>query len=174
METFDTKFFGVSWVVPDIDEAMDRWTSTTGVGPFYIRREMTAPNMLHFGASTDLVVSIAFAQANGTQIALIQQHNDVPSAYRDVFGPAEGGMHHIAGFTTEFDAALAWYEDRGFGQALYSDSGIRVAYFDTRSDIGCMTEIIESQSSLALQAEFKMIEDAAVDWDGTNPVRALA
>lgn len=171
MEAFDKTFFGVSWVVPDIDLAMEQWTTVHGVGPFYVRREMTAPNVSHFGKKGDLVVNIAFAQADGTQIALVQQLNDIPSAYRDMYGPTEGGMHHIAAFTTEFDAAMAWYEDQGFGLASYGDEGTRFAYFDTRSSIGCMTEFIETQTSVPLQAGFKMVAEAAVNWDGSDPVR---
>ena len=49
--------------------------------------------------------------------------------------------------------------------------GVRVVYLDTRSTTGLMTELVQRNPLFdGLRA---LVAQAAVDWDGTDPVRTI-
>ncbi len=144
-----------------------------GIGPFFLFRDLKVATVKHRGVSTEVTFSIAMAQAGGVQIELAQQHSEAPYAYNEVFpneGP--GGLHHIAIYVSNYDAAMKHFTDKGFEPSVDGLFGeMRFAYVDTRATLGCMVEIIEHH---AVQDEiFARVSAGAEDWDGvTDPVRS--
>ena len=69
--------------------------------------------------------------------------------------PAAGYVQHrAAGGDVPYESALG---------------GVRVVYLDTRPTIGLMTELVERNALFdGLRA---LVSQAAVDWDGSDPVR---
>lgn len=168
------QFFQTGWVVNDIDQAMDNWIEAVDVGPFFIRRNLTVQTILYRGIKAPLTVSVAIAQSGSMQIELIQQHNDGPSAYRDTFSPGLGGFHHFGAITDSYEDDVEHYRSAGVELAIEGVAGTaRFAYFDTRSSLGFMTEVVERASSADLRAFFDEVAAAAVDWDGRDPVREV-
>jgi catechol 2,3-dioxygenase-like lactoylglutathione lyase family enzyme len=167
--------FQNSYVVPDIDAALQRWTSKLGVGPFYIYRHLDLGPVTYRGEPARLDASFALAQAGDIEIELIQQHDDAPSAYRDVYALDQGGFHHVGAWVEDFDAVKAAYERMGYPAVTTGgapDIGGRFAYMDTRADLGVMVELVEQrQDLLDFQA---MLSRAAADWDGSEPVREVS
>ena len=165
-------FYQVAWVVDDLTGAVRRWLNTTGVGPFFVIEHVPNENLLYRGEPVELDMSVAWAQAGAMQVELIQQHNDGPSAYRDSVPAGHDAMHHVGGVTDDFDAEMARYREAGVAVPYESSSGgIRVAYFDTREAIGCMTELEERHP--ATEGLRAMVAEAAADWDGTDPIRRI-
>jgi Glyoxalase/Bleomycin resistance protein/Dioxygenase superfamily len=163
-------FFQVCWIVNDIDAAMRRWVESARVGPFYVNRHIKVDGYRHRGRPVAIDFSGALAQAGMLQIELIQQHSDTPSAYRDSFAPGQEGFHHICRFVTDYEAEVQRYRGLGLEPAAEGVFGdMRFAYIDTRTTIDCMTEIIEDRPSI--RAYFKTVSDAAIDWDGRDPIR---
>jgi catechol 2,3-dioxygenase-like lactoylglutathione lyase family enzyme len=163
----------VCWVVPDIDAAMASWTKTMGVGPFFLFRDLTIDTIKHRGTPVSTTIHIAVAQAGGVQIELAQQVSDMPYAYNEVFpNGSEGGLHHIAIYVADYDAAMKHFTDQGFIPSVEGLFGtMRFAYVDTRSAIGCMVEIIEHDA--AQDQIFARVAAGAENWDGvTDPVRS--
>ncbi|MEZ5712337.1 MAG: VOC family protein [Sphingobium sp.] len=161
----------VCWVVDDIDKAMADWTRVMGIGPFFIFRDLKIDSVRYRGTPTSTHFSIAMAQAGGVQIELAQQHCDNPSAYRDLVSKGENGLHHIAIYVADYDAALAHFTDQGLKAAIEGTFGeMRFAYVDTSGPLGCMVEIIE-HDPLEDQI-FARVAEGAEHWDGvTDPVR---
>jgi len=159
-----------SWVVPDIHAAMAAWTTTTGIGPFFLVEGVAIENLMHRGKPTDVEVTFALAQAGDIQIELVCQQNDAPSAYRDTVPAGASGFHHMALYCEDYDADFAAYTDSGAPLA-YSGSfgGKRFCYFDTTPTIGYMMELIEA--SEAQEEFFARLKAAAHNWDGRDPVR---
>jgi len=166
--------FQNSYVVPDIGAALRRWTQALGVGPFYLYEHLDLGPVTYRGRPATLDASFALAQAGDIEIELIEQHNDGPSAYRDVFAPGEGGFHHVGAWVDDFDAAFDHYKQLGYVAVTTGgapDIGGRFAYMDARADLGIMVELVEKRQDLV---NFQtMLTEAARDWDGSDPVRLV-
>jgi methylmalonyl-CoA/ethylmalonyl-CoA epimerase len=166
------RFFQTGWVVPDIDAGMRSWLAVKGVGPFYVRRGMSPASIEHLGEKAELTVNIAIARAGDFMLELIEQVSEGPSAYRDVYAAGSGGFHHLGAYTDDFDGTVERHREAGVPIAAYGQAGVaRFAYFDTRSSVGCMTEVMERSTSTSLIEYFAEITAASVDWDGSDPIR---
>lgn len=164
------RFMQNSWVVNDLQEAMERWSKTLGVGPFFHVKGVEIEQQLYRGQEVSVEAEFALAQAGEMQIELVCQLNDSPSAYRDTIARGEEGFHHMALYCEDYDADLATYRMSG-AEISFSGSvgGKRFCYLDTSPQLGCMIELIEASPS---QAEFfARIREEALNWDGTDPVR---
>ncbi len=167
-----SKFFQAAWIVNDLEKAIERWIETANVGPFYVIPHCAVEDYVYRGTPGTIDFSGALAQSGPIQIELIQQHNDGPSAYRDTFAPGEEGFHHMCTFVDDFDAEIERLRGQNAALAHGGKFGdMRFAYLDTREAVGCMTEIIEDRATI--REIFKMVSDAAVNWDGKDPIRTL-
>lgn len=159
------------WVVPDLDEAMQRWLSM-GVGPFF-RRDADYPDALYRGRPEPLAFKAALAQAGPVQIELIQQTSAGPSAYRDAVPEGQSGFHHMCRMVHDVGEEIARLRARGIEMAseFRSVGGAQVAYADTRREMGCMLELVPTEPVLVNL--FRDVAQAARYWDGSDPVRML-
>jgi hypothetical protein len=162
-----------AYVVDDLDAAIDRWMRVANIGPFYVMRDCMPENVIYRGQPTEgFLVDIGFCQAGPVQVELIQPKMSGPNVYRDSVPPGSDGYHHTAYFTDDLDAEFARFAAMGVEVATQATFGaLRYAYFDTRDLVGCMTEVLEHDADL--EGIFKMVADAAVDWDGSDPVRLI-
>ena len=165
-------FMQIAMVVEDIEAACANWTRVAGAGPFLHVPHVLIEEFDYRGArSSGLDFSVAIAQSGGVQIELIQQHSTGHSAYRDTIARGQGGFHHLAVYTDDYDAVYGGYVDQGFVAAVDGAfGGHRFSYIDTSKAIGCMIELIEENP---LQTDFFLrIAAAAEGWDGvTDPIR---
>jgi hypothetical protein len=167
-----TNLFQAAWVVNDLEKSIRHWLATTGIGPFFVVPHAKVERILYRGAPATLDMSVGIAQAGPIQIELIQQHNDGPSAYRDMYPKGQEGFHHLCTMTNSFDADVDRYRSQGCAAATQGAFGdMRFVYVDTRASLGHMTEIIEDRDSI--KKMFKLIADAAVGWHGDDPIRYL-
>lgn len=173
-----TQYFQMSWIVDDLDAAVDKWRRMAGIGPFFTGAHVGAmyTDTKHRGvALPGIDISAAIAQAGPIQIELIQQHGSDPSPYRDVYAEGEGGLHHVSTFVDDVAAECRHYESQGYEVVMTTMimGTIPAAYVDTRPLIGCMTELMYSQG--VVKQMFSAAAKAGADWDGvTDPVRDLA
>lgn len=166
------KFIQASWVVEDLDSTISKWHSTTNAGPFFVNRHVELGNPMWRGQPSRFDTSLAIAQAGSMQIEFFQQHDDLPSPYRDSYPRGTEGFHHLGCFVDDIEAEIAVHATRGIEVALDCQFGdVRVVYLDTRATMGCMIEPLEHAPSI--DALFAHIAGAAVDWDGTDPVRPI-
>ncbi|QIB66838.1 VOC family protein [Kineobactrum salinum] len=158
-------------VVRDADKAMEEW-GKLGVGPWFTMRNFIVDDFIYRGKTSPAPeLTLCFACSGALQIELIQQHNDVPSAYQDFLAQGKEGAQHVAAWFSDhdsYDAKRAQLMARGFeliheGAARENDS--RFAYFETGEPGGLMFEIAEA--TLPNLEEFQQtIVQAAIDWDG--------
>jgi len=160
----------VGIIVRDVKRAMNAWAHL-GVGPF-ITMDVVFDDFRYYGRpSAAPHVTIALAYSGSMQIELIQQHNDVPSGYRDFLANGREGVQHLGAFFADhasYNAKRAELLDRGF--MLVHEGGsrardMRFAYFASREREGLEFEITE-----ALLPPFDQfwprLQQAARDWDG--------
>jgi len=134
--------FQQAYVVADLERSVAEWSRVFGAGPFAIRAHHRAVRFEYRGTPQEADVSYAFGYLGDTMIQLIEQHDDTPSIYREMYGPGEEGFHHVATLVHDFVAARQHFLDKGFEVACeLSTGGVDAAYFDTRSLNGGFTEI---------------------------------
>ena len=168
----DRTVFQNAWVVPNLEAAIDRWVTQLGVGPFYVMEMDGLTDVTYRGAPGELAMRVGLAQAGPVQIELIDQTTDGPSAYRDSVPAGEMGFHHMCVWTHDIDADAEYFDSLGYPAATMGRSGSRFGYFDTRPLLGCMLEVVERRPRT--ETLFGAIADAAIDWDGADPVRSVA
>ncbi len=157
------------YVVDNLDQAMAQWLAL-GVGPF-VRLDVDIAGADYRGTPQPMRARFGLAQAGGIQIELIEPVGDHPCAYRDTVKPGQSALHHVMMIARDYDAEMAALREAGFAVATEADlGGQRFAYVDTSATIGCMLEVIED--SATIRAINAAVTAAAVDWDGSDPIRS--
>ena len=167
----DRTIFQNAWVVDDVVAEANRWVEQFGVGPFFLADyEGRLNDVTYRGKPSELSMKVAIAQAGNVQIELIEPTTDAPCAYRDSVELGTIGFHHMCVWTHDIDADTAYFAGLGYEAATTGDAGrTRFAYYDTRALMGCMLEVVEFHPGI--KERFDQIAAAAVDWDGTDPIR---
>lgn len=92
-----------AYVVEDVQQAIREWITKLKVGPWFLLEHFTSEDALYWGRPTDVDVSIAMSFAGHMMIERIEQHNDLPSVYRDITKKRRYGFHHWGVATADFD-----------------------------------------------------------------------
>ena len=165
-------FFQFAYLVESIEQAAERWASVNGAGPFFVTGHHRADEFAYRSEPVEADVSYAFGYSGEIQIQLIEQHDDTPSIYRDMF-PTGFGHHHVARLIEEddFDAERDRLVAAGFELACeLRANDIRACYLDTRSAIDAYTEL--HTITPRILTTFARWRDAHAEWDGTgSPLR---
>jgi catechol 2,3-dioxygenase-like lactoylglutathione lyase family enzyme len=167
----------MGYVVHDIQAAMRHWTQVMRVGPFFHLPDTRIIDFRYRGKPSDMRIAAAFAQCGPVQIELIQPLNDAPSMYRDFLAAGHVGLQHIAFWVDEsgFDDMLAKAEGAGFRVAMSGASvepAGRLVYFEQEAHPGTVIEL--SCLTAAKRKVFDGVADAAVGWDGSDPIRVIS
>ncbi len=137
-----TGLFQQAYLVNDLEAACRQWSELLGAGPFQLAPHHRTERFSYRGTTQEADVSYAFGYLNEQMIQFIQQHDDTPSIYRDMYAPGEEGFHHIGILVEDFEAEIERYQSHGFEVAcrLFADN-VDAAYIDTRSVTGGFTEL---------------------------------
>lgn len=169
----ERKFMQICWLVPDLEAAIDNWVRSTGVGPFFTFSGVSFVDGHYRGQPADFPdVTAAIAYSGDLQIEFVCQNNDQrPSIFRDVFPQGQYGLHHMGLVCDDYDAELAAYLESGAELAFEGrlGKGLRTCWIDTVKTLGFMVELLEGDEGRA--AHFAKWRDAAIDWDGKDPIR---
>jgi hypothetical protein len=104
---------------------------------------------------------------------LIEQHNDAPSSYRDFLQAHGPGLQHFCTWANDYDVDRARFDSLGYkvnseGKIL---GGGCFIYYETEGHPGTIVEF--GEAGPGSRKLFGDIKRAAVNWDGTDPVRVL-
>jgi hypothetical protein len=175
-----SRYFGplrqLGYVVRDIDAAMRHWVLATGAGPFFYIDDQPLNGFRFRGQAASPRFSVALAQSGDTQIELIQQRNDEPSAFKEFTDRGLEGLQHVAYWTTDFDRQLTAARERGAAELQSGRSGSgapdeRFVYFEEGPYPGTVVEL--SEISGRKGELFRAVAAAAIGWDGSDPVRDM-
>ena len=139
-------FCQVAWVVKDIAAAEKFFIETMGVGRFMHMENLAAKDTegTYLGKPGNWVCHLYLAYAGDTQIELIQPVSG-ESMYQESLDRHGDAVQHVAYFLDDsaYDAAAAHMESSGYPEIQSFRLPIaRVGYFDTRSAVGVVTEIV--------------------------------
>jgi hypothetical protein len=162
----------IGYIVQDFDKALANWLEL-GVGPFYVLRGITQTG-LYRGQPCTVTLTLGLANSGDLQIEVIHQDSDAPSIYSEFTSAGGDGFHQLAYWAQDFDAALAAGQAAGW-PVVWSggDSGTaRYAYFEPPP--GSAATIIElMELTPATIGMGELVRSAAVNWDGSDPIRSL-
>jgi hypothetical protein len=161
--------YHVGYVVTDIEQAIEHWARTAGAGPFFLFKDFTFERPSYRGNPVGPKVTLAFGAAGDLAIELIQQHDDVPSPYRE----RPPGFHHIGIFEKNVDARIEEYRARGV-QTMFRGAfavGGQCAYLDTTAQLGCYIELVEEHPMLV--GMISQIRSTHRSWDGKNAIASF-
>lgn len=161
-----------AFIVENIAQSMKDFSARLKVGPWFVRGPFTPSGARYRGETTEINLTLAIGFGGHMSFELIEQHNDAPSVYREIVERRGYGFHHWAIATDAFDRDVDTYLALGYdtAYAVRSPWGYRIAYMDTTRDLSGMIELIEFAGPL--EARYTQMYQAAVGWDGTNPVRS--
>jgi catechol 2,3-dioxygenase-like lactoylglutathione lyase family enzyme len=163
----------LAYHVPDPVAAARRYAREFGWGPFFLLEHIPLERARHRGRDAPFDHSSAYGQAGEVMIELITQHNDGPSALRDLYAPEQTGLHHVAYFVPRLADALAAFRARGNEIALDARTvtGTEFAIVDVVAEFGHMVELYEHADALA--KFYAHVKRKSEGWDGTDPLRRL-
>ncbi|MCR4301440.1 MAG: VOC family protein [Sulfuricaulis sp.] len=142
------KFCQIAWVVKDIAAAERFFIETMGVKKFLRMENLSAKDTQGtcLGKPENWVCNLYIAYAGDTQVELIQPVSG-DSMFNESLDKHGDAVQHIAYWLddSEYDAAAKHLEAAGY--PLIQDFKLpilRVGYFDTRTAIGVVTELVGS------------------------------
>ncbi|MCG8315484.1 MAG: VOC family protein [Pseudomonadales bacterium] len=172
-----SKVFGeikqLAFVVNDIDKAMSYWANVLGIGPFFIKREITLEQFKYRGAkSPSPILSIALANSGNVQIELIQQHNETPSIFKEFLDSKANGLQHVSSWHTSSELRDKKCEllTKGYKiaqEGVIPSSGVQLVYFSTEDDDGFIFEISDLNEPSHAE-RIAGIKNSALEWDGSS------
>lgn len=163
----------MAWVVTDLDAAVRRFSRAYGCGPFMMNRHIKLVDPRHRGRAMATDFSLALTQAGDVQIELVEQHDDTPSVYRDLYAPGIEGFHHVAVIVPDVGKEVERYLALGFEVGSTGRFGeADFAYVDTSPATGHMVEILPDNDTI--RRFFGAVRRAAEGWDGIDPIREMA
>jgi len=163
----------IAYHVPDPCASAEKLASELGWGPFFLLEHIALERCEYRGRRAVFDHTSAYGQAGEVMVELITQHDDTPSALRDLYRRHESGIHHVAYFVPHLGDALAAYAARGYAVALEARTatGVDFAMVDMSACLGHMLELYEPGPDL--QRFYAFVRRAAADWDGSRPLRRL-
>lgn len=163
----------IAYHVPNSELAAAQFAQRYGWGPFFLFEHIELASCRYRGRTAGFDHTSAYGQAGELMIELISQEDDSPSVLRERYTRGQVGVHHVANFVPDLEAALA--EAQAAGQTVALDActatGTRFAMLDTVAELGHMLELYEPKDGLL--KFYQWVRRAAQDWDGSMPVRRL-
>lgn len=142
----------IAYFVADVRAAARSHSATFGSGPYFVADNIPLTRALHRGTERELDHSSAYGQWGEVMIEFCQQNNAGPSAFHDLYaeGSGKAGLHHVALFVDDLDAAVATFAAQGHQVALDATmtDGFRYVFIDTLATYGHMLELYEPTATL--------------------------
>jgi hypothetical protein len=163
-----------SYAVEDITEAVQRWTTLLGAGPFYIMDPVALDRVTtRDEQEAEWSHSAAFAKWGPIFIELQQLHDIRPRGLDELLSPSGlPVVNHVSYISATPEADSARLSAAGHEMFIHATSGpLEFWLHDTRAALGHATEI--HRGSTELTAIWDFIANAADDWDGSQPLRAM-
>ena len=154
-----------SYVVADLDAAIDHWAGILEVGPFFVFEHVPYSTCLYRGKPSDIDMDVALAYSGDVQIELVLQRNDAPSIFRDFLQTRGEGLQHVGVMTDDIDRDLAHFAQKSVRpvQEGEATNGTRFAYMETALVPGTMLELFQLPRSI--QRGFEKMHGESAVWD---------
>lgn len=164
--------FQMAYVVHDLDAAIAYWVRDLKVGPWFRLDGFDGGHdAVYRGRTFTGTVDLAMSFAGHMNVELIQPNDDEPSVYREMIDARGYGFHHFGVASDDVEADIADLAVKGYELAFKASvpTGGHVAYMDGGPGRPGFLELCAATPGF--EEMFGRFHDAAVDWDGSDPVR---
>lgn len=159
-----------AFVVRDIEAAAHEWAERYGIGPWFIG-EMDFPDIFYRGKQTRMHAKGGLAQSGDMQLELIEPDISIPSIYTEFLDAGGTGVHHVC-YWCNLDRAREHFGAMGSAQVQGGFAhGLEFLYMEGFAGFPYIEFIDPAPEHLA---RYKKIADAAIGWDGSEPIRGRA
>lgn len=162
----------IAYIVDDVRAAARDFAARTGAGPFFVRRNPVTTAVGPDASAGSFDHSSAYGQWGRVQVELVETHSAEPAAFAETV-VARNRIHHVAIMVSSFDAQQRQFDESGWPALLTATTpnGNNFAFHDARAQLGHLVEIYEPRPTIL--ALYRKVADAALEWDGSDPVREM-
>ncbi len=156
----------IAYLVDDVRVAATEWAVAHGAGPFFVLDHIAVRDVRYRGKPASFDHSSAYGQWGPVMVELVCDHGALFAGHR--------GLHHVAHFVPELDAAQRWCATHGFPEAMRATTAgaMPFVFHDATATLGHYIELYEPKPGVV--AFYEMVADASHGWDGTDPVRTIS
>ena len=159
----------IAYVVEDIGSTVQQWLRGTGIGPWFVFRNVELDARFHGRAGT-VRMDVALGYQGELEIELIRPTSFVGSPYVGAEGRLLLGPHHIAFFVEDVAARARSARDQGLEPVFFARNPVvQLAYLEFGGAHDVRYELIQYTPD-GLSGWHERVR-AARDWDGTQPLR---
>jgi catechol 2,3-dioxygenase-like lactoylglutathione lyase family enzyme len=154
----------IAYAVSDVTAAAERFAASTGAGPFFVVQHISVSASRVHGVDAPFDHSSAYGQWGDVMVELVEEHSP-PIVVPD------SGVHHVAFMVPSLADAASWCVAQGWAEALWARTrgGQEFVFHDARASLGHLIELYEPSDRLL--GFYRTVAAAAVEWDGSAPVR---
>jgi catechol 2,3-dioxygenase-like lactoylglutathione lyase family enzyme len=162
------------YVYPDFDKALEKFAAA-GIGPFFVLDEVGGMGDYR-GEQHPFTSQVAFVYSGDSCFEIITPKPGCISAYNAFLDlNPHGGLHHVAYYSSDFDATLAMM--KAAGKPLETVVDMRDPASGKSIEIYC--EPVGAENPVLFQLMlpglfdpwFEAMRKAAAEWDGSEPRR---
>jgi hypothetical protein len=166
----------IGYVVKDIKKEIDNWIRGCRVGPWFYTERLVLVAGSYRGHSYNeselrkLYLQVAMSHCGEMQIEIISPGHEVSNIWSEFLQQGKEGMHHWSGLEADYDERKAEAEARGY--VLLQEGQVsrgRASYFVDPGSPGTIFELADLTEERRRSVDG--IRDAALHWDGEDPVR---
>ena len=163
------KIIQIAFHVDDLEQAALEWVRTFKAGPFFVYRDVVLQDVRdRDGNDGAFDLDVAFGQWGTVMVELVKIQRIEPSSVADIM--MQPGLNHIATFIDDPEAERERLEQAGAPMLLALKFGdMPVHFHDARSTTGFVIE--HYQCAGVIEPLYRKTAEAAVNWDGSDPVR---
>jgi hypothetical protein len=134
----------IAYGVADPAAAAVEW-ERRGAGPFVVNRHIELTDVRHAGVAATLDHSSAYGRWGNVMVELICVHTATPTGLGRAIDTDPVGVHHVAVFADDLDAAAAEQAAAGRPEVVRASTthGVRFAWFDASASLGHLVEVYE-------------------------------
>ena len=159
--------------VQDVAEAVDRWVTVYGAGPFFYVSS-TSSEATFRGERISMREDAAYGKLGNTAVVLSKATFDAPLPELERLLRIDSSTPNKVGFFSYLadDPAEESARLEGLGYPLFFTMGngpVATYWHDTWDDLGHIVEITGAAD--AVRQFISVVDRAADGWDGTNPLR---
>lgn len=164
----------IAYFVPDAVDAARAHAAMFGSGPYYVAEHIPLSLCRYRGREAELDHTSAYGQWGEVMVEFVQQNNDGPSVFRDMYPDGGQGFHHTALIVDDIETSMRAFEAAGHETGLYAEvsPGVGFAMMDCRSTLGHFVELYEPTP--ALLGVYGLVRSASQGWDGSEIIRPFA